>query len=345
MFPDWAYRKKITITGETGAGTDYQVKLLITATTGGDFDLEGNSANFPAAKNDGGDLRFSNDAQDTELSFWVESVVSGVATVWVKVGENLDTNKDIYVYYGNSGATNGSDGEDTFILFDDFDSATLDAAKWVYGTISGTTITKNTQYGISSSVFSQNRSGSTYDFFTTADAINPLGGGRACIIGKSRLASTSLGTHLIGFYAGKDSDLELNYDTPRMVLATAWNYRENRMLTRKGISGGQTLSGLLSGSFVNNRRHVQMKMRPNGVWSMEIDASEIYSDSGYTTDTYGTFRNSRYGSGSNGNNEWDYIAVRKLANTEPDFSSASAEEANGSGTAAQVARRGVIMMM
>jgi len=48
-----------------------------------------------------------------------------------------------------------------------------------------------------------------------------------------------------------------------------------------------------------------MKMRPNGVWSVEVDASEIYSDSGYTTETYGTFRNQRYGPGSNGNNEWD----------------------------------------
>jgi len=345
MFPDWDYRKKITITGQTGAGTDYQVKLLITATTGGDFNLDGNSANFPAAKNDGGDLRFSNNAQDTELSFWVESVVSGVATVWVKVGENLDTDKDIYVYYGNSGATNGSDGEDTFILFDDFDSATLDAAKWVYGTISGTTIAKNTAYDISSSVFSQDRIGNTYDFFTTADTINPLGGGRACIIGESRLASTNHGTHLIGLYIVKDADTTISYDTPRMVLATAWNYGGNRVRTRKGNSGGSTWSGLVSGSFVNNRRHVQMKMRPNGVWSVEVDASEIYSDSGYTTDTYGTFRNQRYGSGSNGNNEWDYIAVRKLANTEPDFSSVSTEEANTAGSAAQAARRGAVMMM
>jgi hypothetical protein len=88
-----------------------------------------------------------------------------------------------------------------------------------------------------------------------------------------------------------------------------------------------------------------MKMRPNGVWSVEVDASEIYSDSGYTTDTYGTFINQRYGSGSNGNNEWDYMAVRKLANTEPDFSSVSTEEANTAGSAAQAARRGAVMMM
>jgi len=56
-----------------------------------------------------------------------------------------------------------------------------------------------------------------------------------------------------------------------------------------------------------------MKMRPNGVWSVEVDAGEIYSDSGYTT--------------------------------EPDFSSVSTEEANTAGLAAQAARRGVIMMM
>jgi len=134
---DWAYRKKITITGQTGAGTLYQVKLLVGETsgaTGEQFDLGGNSAIFPTAENNGGDLRFTANDGQTLLSFWVESV-SGttpnrLATIWVKVSADLGTNQDIYIYYGNSGASNVSNGDNTFLLFDDFEDGTLDSSKW-----------------------------------------------------------------------------------------------------------------------------------------------------------------------------------------------------------------------
>ncbi|MBU1151777.1 Ig-like domain-containing protein, partial [Patescibacteria group bacterium] len=55
-------RKAITLTGQSGAGTDFQIKLAVgesSGSGGADFHLEGNSADFPAEKNDGGDLRFA----------------------------------------------------------------------------------------------------------------------------------------------------------------------------------------------------------------------------------------------------------------------------------------------
>ena len=85
----WKYRKKITIQGASGAGTDYQVLLKIGESSGAsdfDFHLEGLSENFPSAINDGGDLRFTASDGETLLSFYVENVISWGATYnWIKL--------------------------------------------------------------------------------------------------------------------------------------------------------------------------------------------------------------------------------------------------------------------
>ena len=141
----WSYRRKITISGSSGAGTDYQVLLKIgesSGTTGCHFHLDGKSANFPSGKNQGGDLRFTASDRTTLLSFWVESV-SGtspnrVAYVWVKVSADLGTNQDIYCYFRNPSASNGSSGVSTFLFFDDFEGTTLDTSKWNWINYGGT---------------------------------------------------------------------------------------------------------------------------------------------------------------------------------------------------------------
>ena len=133
----WTYRKKITIAGATGAGTNYQVLLLIGESSGAsgyNFHLEGKSANFPSGKDAGGDLRFTASDGTTLLDFWIESV-SGttpnrLAKTWVEVSANLGSNKDIYCYWGNSGASNASNGVNTFLFFDDFSGSSLDTNKW-----------------------------------------------------------------------------------------------------------------------------------------------------------------------------------------------------------------------
>lgn len=128
----WDYRRNITISGGTGAGTNHQVLLRIgesASSSSYDFHLAGHSADFPSETNDGGDLRFTSDDGITLLDFWVESVTgsSGTRTarVWVEVGASLATSKQIYVYYGNAGASSLSNGNSTFDFFDSFDDGTL----------------------------------------------------------------------------------------------------------------------------------------------------------------------------------------------------------------------------
>lgn len=130
---NWTYRKKINLTGQSGAGTDYQVKLLVGESSGSagvNFHVENHASSFPSDVNTSGDLRFTSDDGETLLDFYVESV-SGttpnrIATVYVEVSSDLDSNQSIYCYYSGI-TTNVSNGEDTFLFFDDF---SVDLSKW-----------------------------------------------------------------------------------------------------------------------------------------------------------------------------------------------------------------------
>jgi len=146
----WQYRKKITISGSSGAGTNYQVLLKVGESSGAsgcDFHVEGHSANFPSDTNNSGDLRFTDNDGTTLLSFWVEKVEgtspNRVAHIWVEVKDDLGSNVDIYCYYGNSNATNVSDGDSTFLFFDDFPGSSLDGTKWDQSTGGNVTVSNS----------------------------------------------------------------------------------------------------------------------------------------------------------------------------------------------------------
>jgi len=170
----WKYRKKITIAGSSGAGTNYQVLLKVGESSGAsgyDFHLEGHSAKFPSEKNDSGDIRFTDASGLTLLDFWVEKVEgtspNRVAYVWVEVSADLGSNADIWIYYGNSAATNVSNGDNTFVFFDDFDSDTI-PTKWTY--------TGNGSYSVSNSVLSlYNSDNAGRKYCTQSQVLNPSG--------------------------------------------------------------------------------------------------------------------------------------------------------------------------
>jgi hypothetical protein len=128
---DYRYRKKITITGSQGAGTGYQVLLNVgesSGSVGADFHLENHSFDFP------NDIRFTSSDGITEYSYWIEEVTgtapNRTAKIWVKVDESLDTDATVCVYYYKENATGASNGDDTFLLFDDFEGTILDTEKW-----------------------------------------------------------------------------------------------------------------------------------------------------------------------------------------------------------------------
>jgi len=151
--------KQINLAGSAGAGTNYQVLLKVGESPGSvaaNFYFDTATNNFPSAKNNIGDVQFTSMA-GIPLNNWVEQVTgttpNRVAWIWVNVTADLSTNQSILCTYKNTSAVLPSNGNNTFILFDDFDSGTLDISKWALtGTASITfassvmTVTGNNSY-------------------------------------------------------------------------------------------------------------------------------------------------------------------------------------------------------
>ncbi|PWR69618.1 DUF2341 domain-containing protein, partial [Methanospirillum lacunae] len=140
----WSYRKLHTITGSPDMDLpNYPVRLLVyrdgTTLQSGPVIQAGTNV-----KADFSDLRFT-DVSGTDLSYWIESVNSTAAAVWVKLPTLPKGGAQLYVYYGNSTASSVSSGGSVFTLFDDFNSVN---SNW---TQSGGVATANSVVTLSSS--------------------------------------------------------------------------------------------------------------------------------------------------------------------------------------------------
>jgi len=118
--PGWQHRKEVIIdnTGYSGTLTDYQVEVYVPY--------------FSGMKGDFSDIRFTDSDKVTLLSYWIqEYAYKSYAIVWVKVPSiPARSTKAIYLYYGNPSAISQSNGDATFIFFDDFNDGWIDTNKW-----------------------------------------------------------------------------------------------------------------------------------------------------------------------------------------------------------------------
>ena len=116
---EWPYKKTIVISGSSVDLTDYQVKINV------EYEEE--------MRPDFADLRFVGQ-DDNILDYWVESYSEyETAVVWVKVPSIPTTGTSIDMYYGNPEAESLSNGDNTFIFFDDFTGINgndIDTTKW-----------------------------------------------------------------------------------------------------------------------------------------------------------------------------------------------------------------------
>ena len=113
----WEYYREITINSATPEA-DYQIKVQLNSTN---FDYSKANANAS-------DIRFYDQTQNP-LSYWIEKWDNaGESIIWVKIPVSGTTT--FYMYYGNPLVSSLSNGNDTFILFDDFEGSTLDLSKW-----------------------------------------------------------------------------------------------------------------------------------------------------------------------------------------------------------------------
>ncbi|MEX1112662.1 MAG: DUF2341 domain-containing protein [Candidatus Andersenbacteria bacterium] len=126
---DFAYRKSITINNPGGSDLEnYQIHLTLHEGSGSDSgsDIYLND-NVLSSFND---IRFTASDGTTLFDYWIESVDSGVATVWVEI-DSLPASNDtnIFIYFGNNSADSLSNADATFPFIDYFDENGIDG--WV----------------------------------------------------------------------------------------------------------------------------------------------------------------------------------------------------------------------
>lgn len=127
----WTYRKSHLINSASGAGQNYQKRVIVHygagIDSGEDVYLDSKClTNF-------GDIRFTNSTGAFLLDYWIEKKVdSNYAICWIKIIDDLSSyNSKIYIYYGKAGVTSIANGDSTFIFFDDFET---NLNKWtLYG--------------------------------------------------------------------------------------------------------------------------------------------------------------------------------------------------------------------
>ncbi|MFA5394406.1 MAG: DUF2341 domain-containing protein [Methanogenium sp.] len=140
----FTYRKKFTISRSSGLVTNYQMKLLVgesSGSSGAEVHCEGHClSNF-------NDLRFTSYDGITVFDYWIESIYgttpNQTATIWIEFPSINTSFAPFYMYYGNSDASEYSNGENTFPFFDHFNTESMDTNKWYHWYTNGSTSLSN----------------------------------------------------------------------------------------------------------------------------------------------------------------------------------------------------------
>lgn len=130
----FGYTHKIKIpvgSSSDGELTNYQIKLILVKGAGTNTSttayLDNHCLNWPY------DIRFTSADGTTLIDFWREEYDETDGTWWIEVPTiPASGGTAVYLYYGNSGATDVSNGDNTFEFFDDFPGSSLDTDKWNY---------------------------------------------------------------------------------------------------------------------------------------------------------------------------------------------------------------------
>jgi hypothetical protein len=97
---------------------NHQILINITKTAGGDMNCSG------AVNDNFSDIRFA-DVNNNSLSYWHTNYnysEGDYREFWVKLPDTIETDEKILIYYNNSEAATVSNGTNTFVIFDDFES-------------------------------------------------------------------------------------------------------------------------------------------------------------------------------------------------------------------------------
>ena len=292
---DWPYYKIITITGQAGSGTDYQVELEIGDSAGGDFHLEGHCTNFPQ------DIRITDDDGTTLLDHFVEDLTADPIVVQVEVKDDLGSNQTIRVYYGKSGETTASNITNTFPDFsDNFPGSSIDTGKW-----DG----KTSNAAVSGGIMSYGGDG-------TADSMNSIlqFGSSVAVRSKLKVLTPSTYYHYMGL------------KNPATTHG-ARTYSDYNSLNRMYTKDGTTESYVDTNTPLNSWYVFDLKINGGSSTSWSFDGT-AGTNSPKTTNppNANDLEISFIGRGSSVVIQSEWVIVRKYNSPEPAFSSAGAEQ-------------------
>jgi hypothetical protein len=128
----WSYRKRLQLSNDSGKTLgEYPVRIL--AHWGAGTDSQENVYLNGRCRSDFKDLRFTSTDSRIVYEYWAQTVSEGSeALIWIEI-PSLSPSEEtgLYCYYGNAAADSLSDGEGTFLLFDDFLESSIDSEKWI----------------------------------------------------------------------------------------------------------------------------------------------------------------------------------------------------------------------
>ncbi|KUG10026.1 cell surface protein [hydrocarbon metagenome] len=326
----WSYRKLITIGGSPdGDLTDYQVRFVVHRTAGTDA---GENVYLGTKTNaDYSDLRFTTTG-NVLLPYWIESSDTGSAVVWVKVPSIPMTGAEMYLYYGNTEATGVSDGDATFLFFDDFtgSAGAPDSTKW--------DVVKR---GSSSAVAARTGTGELHlaglaNSVSSANVISKIPFTRGVSIEYLNKIDNA-NYALSGFGSGTTQDetggstnwhltsLPNGYGTASVATSDRiYEYPPGAARIQHATASGGSLYTALNTFY----RHTIRWDSSNNIKSFR-DGTEVLSatDSTYATgNKYIHFSQGEYSDGRGGNRYIDWVFVRKYTITPPAISAWGAEE-------------------
>lgn len=298
----WSHRKTVTITGETGAGEDYQVPLSIGDSSGGDFHLEGHCTSFP------NDITVTDNDRTTLLDHWVEDLTVDPISMWVEVADDLGINVDVCVYYDKLGESSASNGDNTFNLFDHFDNEDW-TDKWqdAGGAGSPSRVESGTTLQLTSADF------------CAVKLLNSLPADNYRIKTKSKLNSVS--NYNVGFAMIKSDTNSITW------LKGSGGYF---IYIRDGLRRLYRMDIGTSAVLASNTLSTDTAWHMREVWTTGTTAYALYDAAQQSAldSTYTSFIDVLLAQGSDGAQtvEFDWIFARRFHDPEPAFDSAGAEE-------------------
>lgn len=229
--PDWNYRVPVLVNNTNGSLTNHQV--LVTVNTS---ELIANAK----MQLSGADIRFLNESGSV-LAHWIESGTMNTmeTRIWVNVDAlAASSTSTIYLFYGNSTATDIANGDNTFELFDGFDGSVVNTSKWS-ACGAGSTSVSNSELTI-------NISGGQ-DYFLEASS-----GIASSIIIETGVTSVSQGTAVFGLVNGSNEGYGVAYEVDGQAVA---------LMNKIAHSGCFDLSG------IGTAQDAKSASTTAGVWS------------------------------------------------------------------------------